>query len=221
MRNLLKIATTILLCAMALSSCSKPEDGKDGTNGTNGTNGTDGTDGKNSYLVIFDSDGGTPMFSMNGILHGSKITAPENPVKKDGAVELIFRGWYAPAAAAPFDFNTPITDNITLTAKWAASPLGTWKNIDDVGGWIYESTIIFTETELKDLGMSGTWVIYSWTAQSNEDADSKDDYPDGYFIESGTGDLFLYLHKTDPDKMLIFVGSDGNYGNYNIFTRQE
>jgi uncharacterized repeat protein (TIGR02543 family) len=217
MKNLSKMSTIILLCAMALSSCSKPDDGKDGTNGTNGT---DGADGKNSYLVVFDSDGGTPMFSINGVKHGNKITAPENPVKKDGAVELIFRGWYAIGAAAPFDFNTPITDNITLTAKWAASPLGTWINIDDVGGWGFESILIIAETEWEELG-GGTWSAYSWAKSSNEDADSKDDYPDGYFIELDGWKAFIYLHKTDPNKLLFFNYSSEDYDNYNIYTRDE
>ena len=45
---------------------------------------------------------------------GSKITAPANP----SAAGYTFNYWYTTDANVPFDFNTPITGNTTLNAKW-------------------------------------------------------------------------------------------------------
>jgi len=150
------IAAAFIFSAAFISGCVKDgTDGKDGTNGAQGQQGQQGADGKNSYLVIFDSDGGTPMFSLNGVKHGDKVTAPPDPKKYFGTYELDFFGWFAPSAATAFDFNTPITDNITLTAKWSDPRLfffGAWKNIGDVGGWGYEATLILTEITWDDEG---------------------------------------------------------------------
>jgi uncharacterized repeat protein (TIGR02543 family) len=64
-----------------------------------------------SYTVKFDSDGGSPV---NQIVTdgGKKITQPTDPVKPG----FIFQGWYLEDNL--FDFETPITNNITLTARW-------------------------------------------------------------------------------------------------------
>ena len=48
------------------------------------------------------------------VLHSKTVKKPENP-KRDG---FIFKGWYLNGEL--FDFNTPITDNITLAANWEA-----------------------------------------------------------------------------------------------------
>ena len=47
----------------------------------------------------------------------SKITAPANP----SAAGYTFNYWYTTDANVPFDFNTPITGNTTLNAKWTAN----------------------------------------------------------------------------------------------------
>ena len=76
------------------------------------TQGVPGVNGKNSYLVIFDSDGGKPLFTVTGVLDGEKVSPPANPIK-DG---LIFNGWYF--GEEEFDFDEPVTTNITLSANW-------------------------------------------------------------------------------------------------------
>lgn len=83
-----------------------------------GTQGEQGNDGKNSYLVIFDSNGGMPLFRIIGVKHGDKITAPSIPVYTG----FVFDGWYKDETftdAWDFD-NDIVTDNITLFAKWIA-----------------------------------------------------------------------------------------------------
>jgi len=171
---------------------------------------------QNTYTVTFNSNGGSEVAAQT-VKEGERATKPADPTKNFGTNKLDFLGWYAPSATAAFEFNTPITDNITLTAEWL-SPLGTWKNIGDAGNWGGECTLIITEIEWKE--NESTWDIASWTAQSNEDAASKDDYPNGYHVAFDVWDTYVYLHKTDPNKLLVFYDDDGYYNNWNIFTRQ-
>ena len=65
----------------------------------------------NEYTVKFDSNGGTavPELIVN---HGEKVIEPEKPTKEGHN----FLGWYKDGAE--FNFETPITEDITLTAKW-------------------------------------------------------------------------------------------------------
>jgi len=63
-------------------------------------------------LVSFDSQGGTAVSAVY-VSNGSKLTAPPSPEK-----ELHKFGGWVTESGAPWDFNTPITSNITLYAKW-------------------------------------------------------------------------------------------------------
>ncbi len=68
------------------------------------------------YTVDFESNGGTPVDSQDVIAKG-KATKPGDPTK-DG---YEFMGWYADQGlTTDFDFNSEITKNITLYAKWKA-----------------------------------------------------------------------------------------------------
>ena len=64
--------------------------------------------------VTFDSDGGSSVTEQK-ILRGQKASEPTAPTK-DG---YIFDGWYNGSAASSYDFDTPVIENITLTAKWS------------------------------------------------------------------------------------------------------
>ena len=64
-----------------------------------------------TYTVTFDSDGGSAVTGQT-IEKGKTATKPENPEKAGHT----FVGWYN--GDTEFDFDTPITGNITLTAKW-------------------------------------------------------------------------------------------------------
>ncbi len=64
--------------------------------------------------VSFDTDGGSDIASMT-IGYDTKIVAPKNPEKD----HYSFLGWYTDeACTAKFDFNTAITSDIILYAKW-------------------------------------------------------------------------------------------------------
>ena len=68
----------------------------------------DGADG-NSYVVTFDSDGGTNI-PLQLIEKGNKVSKPENPTKEG----YTFIEWQLDNVM--FDFNSPVTSSITIKA---------------------------------------------------------------------------------------------------------
>jgi uncharacterized repeat protein (TIGR02543 family) len=66
------------------------------------------TSSVNSYTVSFEEAD----VAAEKVDYGSTATKPEDPSKKDYS----FEGWYL--GDTLYDFTTPITGNITLTAKW-------------------------------------------------------------------------------------------------------
>ena len=66
-----------------------------------------------SHTVSFNSDGGSTVNKIT-VNHGEKVTAPEAPTKYGYA----FAGWYVGDTA--YDFNTAVTADVALTAKWNA-----------------------------------------------------------------------------------------------------
>lgn len=72
--------------------------------------------------VTFNSNGGSDVDSQT-LEYGKTASRPGNPTKSEGIlwgkVEYTFTGWYTNSACTNlFDFNTPITSNITLYAGW-------------------------------------------------------------------------------------------------------
>ena len=65
----------------------------------------------NGYTVTFDSNGGTAVDSQTVEENGT-ATEPEVPSKTYST----FDGWYLDGTL--YDFDTPVTENITLTAHW-------------------------------------------------------------------------------------------------------
>lgn len=69
------------------------------------------------YTVTFDSYGGTPVPPAQEVEYGHTATKPDDPTLKG----YTFAFWYLgedEQNATAYDFNTPVTENITLTAKW-------------------------------------------------------------------------------------------------------
>jgi len=65
--------------------------------------------------VTFETNGGSPLEPVT-VSYGSTLPRPEDPVR-DG---LVLEGWYTDGALTElFDFNTPVTEDMKLYAKWA------------------------------------------------------------------------------------------------------
>ncbi len=74
----------------------------------------------NQYTVTFDSHGGTNVASQS-VDYNATATEPNPAPTKDG---LVFAGWYTSTTFTSdnkYNFNTPVTDNMTLHACWQAT----------------------------------------------------------------------------------------------------
>lgn len=70
--------------------------------------------------VTFESNGGSAVESQE-VVTGEKLTKPENPSYFDSKTKSVyaFMGWYTdPEFSKFFDFDTPVTQDLTLYAKW-------------------------------------------------------------------------------------------------------
>jgi len=82
-----------------------------------------------TYTVSFNSDGGSSV-STQYVINNSKATVPSTPTKNISAGLYLgkilpahtFLGWFN--GEEEWDFNTPISKNITLKAKWELSGEG-------------------------------------------------------------------------------------------------
>ncbi len=86
---------------------------------------------KITYIVTFEPDNGSDSTTV-AIGKGEMAEAPQAPEKEGYA----FEGWFAEGGEAAFDFeNTPITADITLTARWTKGHTVSFHpdNMDD--GW--------------------------------------------------------------------------------------
>lgn len=67
-----------------------------------------------NWVVTFNPDNGEPAFTQNVEYEGKAIKPTPDPEKTG----YTFDGWYLDEAEAPFSFDTTITSDITLKAKW-------------------------------------------------------------------------------------------------------
>lgn len=67
---------------------------------------------KNTYTVVFDTDGGAPVPADRNIKHGELVEEPDNPTKEGYS----FGGWYL--GEAVYQWDTPVTSSFTLKAHW-------------------------------------------------------------------------------------------------------
>lgn len=67
-----------------------------------------------SYEVRYNTDGGSPASFTDSVREGNMAEQPDNPTKD----RYTFLGWFIEDEDDPFDFETPITDHVSLKAKW-------------------------------------------------------------------------------------------------------
>ena len=67
-----------------------------------------------NYTVTFDTDGGSEVASQT-VPYGGQAAAPAVPAKPG----YTFAGWYLDGKA--YDFDAPVTENLTLTANWTVN----------------------------------------------------------------------------------------------------
>lgn len=76
---------------------------------------------KNTHIITFETNDGSPATTQE-VSSGDPISEPANPVR-DGHT---FTGWHTdPACTSPWNFNTPVTQDMTLYAGWKQNEPGT------------------------------------------------------------------------------------------------
>ena len=125
-----------------------------------------------SYTVAFETNGGSAIPSQS-VTEGNKAIIPDNPSKPDTENDrFVFDAWYTSAddgitlSEQPFNFNTPIKNNITLYAKWNrtditytvtyATPWGTAPEAITV-----VKNAVLTDGDLSELSDDG-FVFLGW-----------------------------------------------------------
>ena len=166
-----------------------------------------------TYTVTFNSNGGSDVAPITGILNGNKITLPSVPTKSD--VEFI--GWFTDINLQnKFDVNTPITSNITLYAKWSG-----WQKpieIDHRFATGYpKSSVNNGVIEIK-IKLTGPAEVFMVVNQIN----SKDDVTDTTAVihgHSGTEDNVIcvdeapYINITDTEEHIVTTNVSITGGN--------
>ena len=85
-----------------------------GNSGNSGSGNTGGNVDENKATVTFNTMGGSEIASVQ-VDKGTTVTKPTNPTKS----EYEFYNWYYDASCTTvFDFSVPITNDITLYARW-------------------------------------------------------------------------------------------------------
>lgn len=108
--------------------------------------------------VVFYSDGGT-FINPSTIDMGTAVTAPQAPTKAG----YVFRGWTLPDGTT-WDFNTAVTEDLNLTAKWLVARTVTFYHEED--GEFFQVTVgdgeLLPRPEAPDKGekfLLGGWFI--------------------------------------------------------------
>lgn len=151
------------------------------------------------YTVRFDSNGGDYVPQQN-VQSGSTAVEPRSPTRDD----YVFDAWYN--GVGVFDFSTPITANLTLTAHWTY--IGDDMPPNDDNGYTTYYTVSFDTN-------GGTFVapqsVASGTTAVEPDAPTRDGYTfNGWYNGNTpfdfstliTADLTLTAHwlsTTNPD----------------------
>ena len=90
----------------------------------------------NYYTVTFNSNGGSSVGSQT-ISENTYVSRPTNPTRSG----YIFDGWYYNGTL--YNFNTPITKNITLSASWKANVSYYTVSFDSNGGsYVSSQTVV-------------------------------------------------------------------------------
>ncbi|MEA4954835.1 MAG: InlB B-repeat-containing protein [Pseudoflavonifractor sp.] len=171
------------------------------SNGASGGNGSEGSKGGDGYIILyyndntrsvtFDTKGGSTVPTQD-IEIGTTVTEPAPPTQAG----YEFSGWYADEACTIFyDFNTPVSNDITIYAKWLPrndTPYKVQHYQQDVSGSGY--TLFETE---HLTGTTGTDVSAAAKEYPgfHENAGHMDRLASGTIAPNGSTTLRLYYDR--------------------------
>jgi len=175
------------------------------------------------FVVSFDSDGGT-VIDDQYVTYNGKIQKPDDPIK-DG---YVFENWYTDSSFEDkFDFDTLITSNITLYAKYKKQQTVdlTIKYDGDgtVSDWTYgatESFVLGTEITLTAISEEDSTFMY-WKDSGGRVVSTEAEYTfeigcdetlTAYFFENnkylvtfknGNGEIIQTINLSEEDEVVF------------------
>lgn len=122
----------------------------------------------NEYTVTFDLDyGGAPKIDSQTVEHGNTATEPDNVPSR--GEHVTFEGWCVGSADGDaFDFNTPVTSNLDLVAKWTIEDgyySVTYSAPDGATGTVPAEEVLAIDTMVTLPANPFTktgWTFYGW-----------------------------------------------------------
>lgn len=171
-----------------------------------------------NWVVTFNPDNGGDTFTQNVEYEGKAIKPTPDPEKTG----YTFDGWYLDEAEAPFSFDTTITSDITLTAKWTQNTYTVTFDANGGEGTMDDQT--FTYDEEKALTTNAfTRTGYTFTGWNTAADGTGEAFADKATVKNLTaepnGAVTLYAQweaKNDtPYKVKYYIEKlDGTY-DYN------
>jgi len=175
-------------------------------------------DDKTVYTVTFETDGGSPVPSVQMVEEGSMATAPStNPAKAGYA----FVFWHLSGVTTAYNYQTPVKGDITLYAKWQEEATaeywqvtwnlngGTWPSDDNHATQVLkEGTLAEPAVPTKAGDTFEGW--YKESALTNKVA-----FP--YDVSNLTADFTLYAKwetKEEPGNKGVAMVASVGYGHF-------
>ena len=152
----------------------------------------------NSYTVSFNSNGGTSVSSQS-VVYNTTATVPTSPTRTG----YTFGGWYTTSSfTTEYDFNTPITGNKTLYAKWNINSYTVTFNSNG-GTAIATKTVNYNSTVTKPSNPTKTGYRFEgWYTDTS--------FTTAYnFSSLITGNITLYAKWTIKTYTVSFVTNCG------------
>jgi uncharacterized repeat protein (TIGR02543 family) len=167
-KNLFFIMLIALAAAIIFAGCENPAGGgkgKDNSNSNDNSNGDDSGNVVETCTVTFDVAGGSPATQTLTVAKNASVGAkmPGDPAKAG----CVFDGWYTAAVGgALFAAATPVTENITVYARWftnIAIPDENDDTLADALDWLRDNATeggAYTITVKSDETISGQSLFY-------------------------------------------------------------
>ena len=151
-----------------------------------------------NFAVTFNTMGGSAIASQT-VEEDSCAVQPEEPSRSG----YEFAGWYTDSSLKnEFDFETPVTESITLYAKWTLVTYAiTYSGVDNATNPNAETTTYTIESEtinLADASKAG-YTFEGWYIGSDDENPVKE------IAAGSTGDVTLYAHWTINSYEVTFV----------------
>lgn len=139
------------------------------------------------FTVSFDLNGGVYAGELSRVINHNEFVEPVEPTKEDH----VFVGWRLAGADTNFDFETPITQNITLVAQWAVLHVSPEVTIVFVGQ--SDDTITFNievvdpDGALIEIYRITLWELLTGTMVDELDLDGLDEFTNLMFEDLKLG----------------------------------